>query len=98
MDIFNSPLFGGPYERQPNRGPTYQFFTISPNGDRNVIFRSNSANPSTFIQLIEMLTRRANPNQNPGLNQQELAKLPRINYHKKNPESDLCTICYCEFE
>jgi len=81
MNFFEHPFFGrSPFEnqqqnpfdhRQQNRGgPTYQVIRFSSNGGPNLIVRSNSANPTTFIQLIEMLTRRANPNQNPGLNQE----------------------------
>ncbi len=80
MNFFENPFGRSPFEnqqqhpfdnRQQNRGgPTYQVIRFSSNGGPNLIVRSNSANPTTFIQLIEMLTRRANPNQNPGLNQQ----------------------------
>lgn len=81
MNFFENPFGRNPFEnqqqqhpfdnRQQNRGgPTYQVIRFSSNGGPNLIVRSNSANPTTFIQLIEMLTRRANPNQNPGLNQQ----------------------------
>lgn len=40
----------------------------SNNGGPRIFFRSNSSNPMGFIQIIEMMARAANPNQNPGLN------------------------------
>ena len=74
MNILDNSLFGSPFgnpQQQQNRGgPTYQVIRFSSNGGPNFIVRSNSSNPFTFIQLIDMLARRANPNQNPGLNQQ----------------------------
>ena len=97
MDFFGHPFFGGnsfENQHQQRGGPTYQVIRFSSNGGPNLIVRTNSANPSTFIQLIEMLARRANPNQNPGLNQDELNRLNKVKYQKKNPEPDLCTICY----
>lgn len=68
MDVFNQAFFSGgmsPYEQQRQQGPNYQVFQFSStgnNGQPRVIFRTNSTNPATFIQLIEMLVRRANPN------------------------------------
>ena len=80
MDIFIHPFFGGgqraqrdPFEQQQHMGgPGFQLIQFTSNNGQGprVIFRTNSTNPSTFIQLIEMLARRANPNQNPGLNEQ----------------------------
>ncbi len=105
MDVFNHAFFSGGMEpRQEEyeqRGPNYQMFQFTSNnnnGQPRVIYRTNSTNPSTFVQLIEMLARRANPNENPGMSQQELSSLPKVSYHRKNEEPDLCTICYCEFE
>lgn len=64
-----------PYRQDSHSGPTFHMFQFSTANGRQprVIIRSNSTNPSTFIQLIEMLAGRANPNENPGLSQQELS-------------------------
>ena len=108
MDLYNQALLTGgrsPYQRQQQqqqqrREPNFQVFQFSSsnNGQPRVILRTNSTNPSTFIQLIEMLARRANPNENPSMNTQELSNLPKVKYHKKSEEEDLCTICYCQFQ
>ena len=55
MDMFNHPFFrNGPLDNQHHNrgGPTYQVIRFSSNSGPNLIVRSNSANPSTFIQLI----------------------------------------------
>jgi len=55
MDIFSQPFFNqrSPLEMSPNREQNFQQIIRFSNGNGpQVIFRTNSTNPTTFIQLI----------------------------------------------